>query len=167
MLRWSRRMLVLAALAALIIGCERPPAPTGGVRPIDAAELDRVIAAHRGQVVVVDFWATWCTPCKQLFPHMVELEHRLAGRGLHVITVSLDETEKESDVRRFLASQNTASENFISRNGASQAAAIEFGLGGGIPFLKFYDRQGRPRPPIEGGYTDRIDQAIQQLLDET
>ena len=55
----------------------------------------------KGQVVYLDFWASWCTPCKASFPFMNELHEQLASKGLVVLAVNLDEQRPAAD--RFLA----------------------------------------------------------------
>lgn len=54
----------------------------------EAASLD--LSAYRGKVVYLDFWASWCTPCRQSFPWMNAIQDEYRGRGLVVIAVNLD-----------------------------------------------------------------------------
>lgn len=58
------------------------------------------LSALRGKLVYLDFWASWCGPCKQSFPWMNELQSRLGGKGLQVVGVNLD--ARTEDGRRFL-----------------------------------------------------------------
>ena len=49
------------------------------------------LSAQRGKVVLVDFWATWCGPCRMAIPHLIELQDLYKGKGLQVVGVSLDQ----------------------------------------------------------------------------
>jgi cytochrome c biogenesis protein CcmG/thiol:disulfide interchange protein DsbE len=55
---------------------------------------------HQGKVVVLDFWASWCVPCRRSFPWMNEMQHKYADDGLIVIAVNLD--NQASDAEAFL-----------------------------------------------------------------
>jgi len=54
--------------------------------------LEGTLPAREGQVVLVDFWATWCGPCKASFPAYSELQKELSGRGFVLLAVSVDKT---------------------------------------------------------------------------
>jgi len=64
------------------------PAPAFTL-PGTAGEVS--LAALRGQLVYVDFWASWCVPCRRSFPWMNELHARYAERGLHIVAINLDQ----------------------------------------------------------------------------
>ena len=50
------------------------------------------LSAYRGKVVLLDFWATWCTPCREETPHLVEMQNKYRDQGLQVIGVSMDDS---------------------------------------------------------------------------
>ncbi|MEE9180708.1 MAG: TlpA disulfide reductase family protein [Vicinamibacteria bacterium] len=60
------------------------------LRPVDAPEIQEIIRQHRGRVVLLNFWATWCPPCIVEFPEIVSLEKAYRDRGLVVVSVSAD-----------------------------------------------------------------------------
>ena len=98
------------------------------MQPIDAAGLAQFVDQHPSKVVLIDFWATWCLPCVQLFPHTVELHKHWADRGLVVAAISLDDPSDESTVRRFIAKNGADFPNFISRFGPSSQSAEAFDI---------------------------------------
>lgn len=70
---------------------------------IDAEAFDADLAARRGRVVLVNFWATWCRPCLEEIPALLELQSELRERGFDLVAVSLDEpADLEATVRPFL-----------------------------------------------------------------
>src|SRR5262249_39656548 len=92
----------------------------------DGQALQNMTAGHKGQVVLVDYWATWCLPCVEGFPHAVELANKYREAGLATIAVSFDQLEEEPRVREFLAQKGADFENLLSSyGGVSQRAAVD------------------------------------------
>lgn len=100
----------------------------------------------KGKVVVLDYWATWCAPCRIEFPHLDKLQGRLADKGLVVIAVSLDRGGKPV-VDRFYDEMHVA--NLAKYLDPSSASASALGLRG-LPTTLVIDRQGREVARIEG-----------------
>lgn len=82
--------LVAGTLAAVFCGSSSGRAPAAGL------DLDH----YRGKVVVLDFWASWCKPCRQSIPWLNEMRARYAEQGLVVVGVNVD--AKQGDAARFL-----------------------------------------------------------------
>jgi thiol-disulfide isomerase/thioredoxin len=95
-------IMLLAALALPAQALELKPW-TGGATPrLELADLDgkmHRLADYRGRAVLVNFWATWCAPCREEMPSFERLRASLDGRGV-VLAVNL--AEPESRIRRFL-----------------------------------------------------------------
>jgi cytochrome c biogenesis protein CcmG, thiol:disulfide interchange protein DsbE len=66
------------------------PAPDFTLPLFDGGQLQ--LSSYRGKVVLLDFWATWCVPCREETPHFVELQQKYGGQGLQIIGVSMDDS---------------------------------------------------------------------------
>lgn len=108
-----RRFFCLMAALGLWAGLSLP-ASALTVTPVNAARLKRVVASHRGHVVLVNFWATWCTSCVKEFPGLVRISRQYRGKGLVVIAVSGDIPKDIGPrVKPFLARVHAAFPQYI------------------------------------------------------
>ena len=130
---------------------------------VDRDGYDQVIAKHRGKVILVDFWATWCLPCVAQFPHTVEIHNRYDPSELAVVSVSMDDPSDQAAVEQFLQERGATFDNLLSSYGIGQRgfAAMELG-GDGVPQYKLYDRAGA----LQHSRTDpeQLEQLIEELL---
>jgi thiol-disulfide isomerase/thioredoxin len=115
--------LLLCGFAAL--AAAQPLRPwTGGVTPPLALEdLDgrsQALEHYRGKVVLINFWATWCEPCREEMPSINRLRGSLAGRPFAVLAVNL--SESEARIRRFLAQVPLDFPVLLDRDGAAARA---------------------------------------------
>jgi thiol-disulfide isomerase/thioredoxin len=124
----SSRRCALAALALALtagaLAANATAAGTGERAPafsLPTATGDSVaLSGLAGKVVYVDFWASWCAPCRRSFPWMNELHQRYAGRGLVIVAINVDRSRV--DAERFLAQYPAAFGVVYDPAGASPAA---------------------------------------------
>lgn len=147
------------------------PATSSGLTPADIKlvtgdekKLAEMIAAHKGQVVFVDYWATWCEPCVEYFPHTVEMHKTHYPHGLRTIAVTFDAVEEEQVAREFLANHGADFENLLCSYPQGPDAFVGFNLDK-VPTFRLYDRKGVKRYEWTEKPTD-ADQKIAELLAE-
>jgi thiol-disulfide isomerase/thioredoxin len=121
---------------------------TGGATPAlalkDPTGKAHDLAAYRGKVVLVNFWATWCPPCRAELPSMQALHEQLAGKGFEVLTVNLMESEEK--IIAFRESELIDLPVLMDRDGAA-AKRWKVGM---LPKSFVIDRQGAIRYQLLG-----------------
>ena len=118
--------------------------------------------ALRGRVVYVDFWASWCGPCRRSFPWMNDLQRKYAARGLTIVAINVD--RRRADAERFLQQTPAAFTVLYDEAGTSPAAfAVK-----GMPSSYLIDSGGRV-VEVENGFRDErkdvLEQRIRTLLE--
>jgi thiol-disulfide isomerase/thioredoxin len=167
-----RLLLTLCLLVAAGAKAQDAAASTE-LQPISFAEWDAALEGMRGSIVVVDFWASWCPPCIERFPHMVEMHHRYAGRGVRFISLNLDEqgdTEALDWCNDFLARVKAEFPNYhVDEN---MTAAFERLDLLGLPVVRIYAPDGAEAYKLTGDnpyrqFTEQdVENAIVELLTE-
>jgi peroxiredoxin len=94
----KRHYLTVVGLLLLLTGCNRgtrPPRIGESAPDFTVQDSTRAVALHdlRGKVVVLNFWATWCPPCVEEMPSLVQMQSRLKDKGVTVLAVSMDVDE--------------------------------------------------------------------------
>ncbi|MBI5246396.1 MAG: TlpA family protein disulfide reductase [Elusimicrobia bacterium] len=93
-----RTLVFAAALLAFACSPSGPPGAPEQTPPLSGKTLDGKtvsLADYKGKVVLVDFWATWCDPCKDEIPELIKLQKELGPKGFTIIGVSMDEDVKD------------------------------------------------------------------------
>lgn len=121
------------------------------------------LADWRGKVVVLNFWASWCTPCREEIPEFVRLQRELGGKGLQFVGVAIDEAEA---VRDFLSETPV---NYPILIADEQGPAWAERLGNRLavlPFSVVFDRSGKPVHTRSGTFSpDAVRAAVEPLLE--
>jgi thiol-disulfide isomerase/thioredoxin len=115
------------------------------LRGMDGAE--QRLSNYRGRVVILNFWATWCVPCREEMPMLMRLRKEFAARGVEVIGPSADAPETQNKIAPFLRKQKI---DFPIWIGATTADMERLHLGTALPATAVLDRDGRIVGRIHG-----------------
>jgi thiol-disulfide isomerase/thioredoxin len=88
-MKLNLRNIIAASVAVAMLVCAA--APAAEIKTLKKSEVDKYIASLKGKVVIVDFWATWCPPCRQEIPGFIALQKKY-GDKLVVVGLSLDDS---------------------------------------------------------------------------
>ena len=174
-----RQCLFFLSLAGLVLaGCNQHPAssaqpkqtviaageigsqlPEFSVKDLQGREISS--ADLRGKVVLVDFWATWCQPCKKEMPGYQKLLNLYGSRGFAVIGFKFDNMMDMEDPAQFAKKIGVRYPLAVAPDDLKQ----KFGGIDGLPTTMLYDRQGILRQKVVGfEYTGVIESAVKPLL---
>ncbi len=144
-----KRLAAITGLLCLLVACysgTRPPRIGESAPDFSVQDSARTVSLHefRGQVVVLNFWATWCPPCVEEMPSLVQLQSKLGGKGVKVLAVSVD--VDENAYKKFLKDHGV---NLLSVRDPNQRANTLYGT---FKFPETYiiDRDGKVRRKFIG-----------------
>jgi thiol-disulfide isomerase/thioredoxin len=140
------------ALGAGLWGCggsEPRSAPAGGGKgngpelvSVNGAQLMQRVRSSQAQVVLVNVWATWCVPCREEFPALLQLARSLPQERLDLVLVSADFPDQAEAARRFLASQGVAFPSYLKEGGDEEFIdALAKRWSGALPATFVFNRQ--------------------------
>lgn len=111
------------------------------MKSVKPGELLKAIEGHKGKVVVVDVWASFCAPCKREFPHFTKLHAAYAADGVVCLSLSVDEADDSGKALRFLQDQKATMTNY-HLDDAKGELAESWGIES-IPMVMVYGRDGK------------------------
>ena len=145
----KRRALIptLVALAVLIatpaLFAKRVPDPT--FKSLDGQS--RKLSALRGQIVVVNFWATWCGPCQEELPRLSKIAASYAGKPVSCVFISIDEPKNRPKIPSTFAKLNVSFDSWVN---ADTDMLGQFGLGDIVPGTMVLDENGEAVARVMG-----------------
>ncbi len=135
--------MIVPLRAGLLAGLWLSVLAPASAATLSLEDLDgnaRSLEEHRGQVVVLNFWATWCLPCVEEMPLLAALQESHGPRGVQVIGVSTDAPDRIRLVRRFVRRHDL---DFPVWVGGTVEQMRGFGAGEALPATVILDRDGR------------------------
>ncbi len=162
-MRAAARLLAAAALEIAAHAASAEPVKL--VKPEQYRA--RVVAPKKGRVLLVNFWATWCDPCREEMPALAASAKEFPTRDLAVVLVSTDSLKKTPDVAKFLAKEKIP---FVcwqakSRDPQTFIDAVDKSWSGAIPYTLVYDRAGTLVARLAGPQTkEAFGEAVRKAL---
>lgn len=168
--KFIRRAWVV--LLVLVAACSRSaippePPPPAGIVDLNEEGWRELRARYHGRVLLVNFWATWCEPCREEYPALVKLYSTYRAQGLSLVAISMDEPESLPAVEQFLKSQSAQFGSYRHNFGdfAAFVDAVNPRWGGGIPASFLYDREGKLVASWQGATRyEEFERAVRPLL---
>lgn len=173
-----KKLLIFVILTAIALsGCKesnkaekaaKPVAPAaqaveGGAAPDftvkDLDGKDVTLSSLKGQVVLVNFWATWCPPCKEEIPSMIKLNRTMTGKPFRMLAISIDDGGKDA-VQKYFKGNRDLPVYLDSETVVAQSYGTT-----GVPETFIVDKTGVIRKKIVGGM-DWSSQDVVSYLDE-
>jgi thiol-disulfide isomerase/thioredoxin len=136
-------------------------APDFSLKSFDGQEVS--LSRLKGKVVLLDFWATWCGPCKESIPHLIQLYKNYRESGFEVVGMNIDKGDGET-VRRFVMSMDIPYPVVITPEDVVRSYRVT-----GIPATFLIDRQGKIREKMvgfSGAIARQLDTKVADLTSE-
>lgn len=150
------RLVLFLALGLIASGCgpdaaEADAADPAEARPVHDAPIVEVASAAAlvddldgigAETVVLNFWATWCGPCRQEFPEFIRFDREMEGEGVHVRFVSLDNPADLAMVEAFLAEHEVDDPSYLYTGQGDVTSQLNPFVGGALPITMVLDGEG-------------------------
>jgi thiol-disulfide isomerase/thioredoxin len=123
----------------------------------------RKLSALHGQIVVVNFWATWCGPCQEELPRLAQIASSYAGKPVSFVFISIDAPRDRAKIPGALAKLHVSFDSWVN---ADTDTLGRFGLGDIVPGTIVLDENGEPIARVMGeAKEDDVRRAVDWLLD--
>ncbi len=136
-----------------------PLAPDFTLQTLDGQEF--TLSKLKGKVILLDFWATWCAPCRESIPHLIQLYKTYQKDGLEVIGMNVDRGDMDI-VRHFVKSMDIPYPIVITPDHVERNYGVT-----GLPTTILIDKEGRIREKIAGFTSEIAKQMTAKVVDLT
>lgn len=159
-------LFLVLLICSCFLGCARETVPVVGRPAADFTVTDLQgekvsLSQFRGKVVIIDFWATWCPPCKASIPHLVDIYRRYNGKGVVILGILLEQSSS-SHISRFVADMRINYPVLLGTQEIMETYKVRH-----IPVTIVVDKEGIIREKLIG-FSDvtmrRLEESIRELL---
>ena len=160
----KRVALIFVLAAALAVGCTDMNTPPDASTPFNFALQDMSgktvkLSDYTGKVVVLEFWATWCPPCRESIPGLEKLHKLYKKKGLVVLAVSVDQGGWE-EVKSFVAQQGITYRVLKGTEDVSMQYQVR-----SIPMTLLLNKEGKiTKRYLGGGYDEDLEKDVKTIL---
>jgi peroxiredoxin len=148
---------LLALLPAQLLALPRQGQPAPAFKVVTTSGQPVSMDNYQGRVLVVDFFATWCEPCRNSIPHLVKLNRKYGKQGLQILGMSADE-DGERVVKSFAAEQHINYPVALAGETVTDAFGVR-----SIPVMVVIDKKGKVAEVFRG-YSDEIADSMELLV---
>ena len=161
---WSVSLLVFSLLACVCqkdVGAD-PTAPDFSLSDLSGHQV--TLQQHRGRVVLLDFWATWCPPCRGAIPELVKIQEKYRDKGLVILGISMDDPKRVSDEYLKTFGEKFKINYLILRHNVKVVENYFGRQAPAIPTMFVIDREGRIRDKQEGFNAVALRKSLERFM---
>ncbi|MBZ0274287.1 TlpA family protein disulfide reductase [bacterium] len=165
----SARLAAAIALLALVCAASAYALSEGGAAPAftltDADGKPMSLSDHKGRVVLMSFWATWCLPCLKEMPTLEEIYKEFEGRGFTVLSINTDASSGAARARQLVKRKKVTYPVLYDAN--SKVVGL-YNPKGDLPFTVLIDREGKvafTHTGFDAGFRETLEARIRAALD--
>ncbi|MDQ1336495.1 MAG: hypothetical protein QG552_3445 [Thermodesulfobacteriota bacterium] len=160
-------VFVYLSFVVLAVGCEKsveagPLAPDFSISDISGETV--TLEQYRGSVVLLDFWATWCPPCKMTIPVLIRLQEQYKDKGLVILGISVDDPQLIQDKDLLHFRQMTRINYPILRFNQKLIKDYFSNEQMAVPTMIVIDRNGRIRDKVVGFQPDALEKSLAAVV---
>jgi len=160
-------ILFFFSLFVVMVGCQKevqagPTAPDFSLSSLSDETV--TLEQYRGKVVLLDFWATWCPPCRMTIPQLIELQDKYKDEGLIILGISVDDPGQISDKDLRYFKKMTKINYPILRYNQEVMRDYFSGERVSVPTMFVVDRNGKIRDKIVGYAPDSLKKSLAAVL---
>jgi thiol-disulfide isomerase/thioredoxin len=156
----TARLTLLAAFMLLPCSLMAKRVPDTAFKTLDGKT--HKVSSLRGQIVVVNFWATWCGPCQEELPRLSQIAASYAGKPVSFVFISIDAAKDRAKIRNTLARLGVSFDSWVNEDTDTRGS---FGLGDIVPGTIVLDENGEAVARVMGeAREDDVRKAVDWLL---